>query len=331
MSATRRERIITVSGKDGYFSLLPEEQDALRIEVFFSATNLGVANYFNYEWYKERTLYGRFKFARGEYTLKEKLVQYQNECLYSEEATLFEIVKRLQCERQRQYKVNKFVVESLIALGNASNIALNYYSGGSSYDEIPPQPIEIPGIQVDGVYYSMFPGCAGKLTLQTWYDDDICKDVNDQPLTKNNRGKPPDPAVAGKPPTGNDSNVPEPTFPPGSTYNDPSPNSDVPTDTISNPIVPNGISGVFYRLTYRDFITATGVTRGVGTITILGGYGKVIARPTDGGQTREWVIQTAIGVASVPQPNFTVLISTTGLNQNGEPFISIEATSIVPQ
>lgn len=331
MPNERRERTVTVSGLKGYFPLTEEEQGAYRIEFFFSASNLGEANYFNYEWYEERTLYGRFKFARGKYTLKEKLIQYQNECIYTEEATLSETLKRIQCLTQRIYEADKYLMEGLAAVSAFLSVPLFPVASSTALDQIPPQPIGVPGLQVDGVYYNMFPGCAGDVTIQTWYDDDICKDVNGNPLTKNNRGKPPEPKVSGTPPKGTDQNVPDPTYPPGSNYEDPNPGNDVPTDTIANPTAKNGISGTFYTLHYRDFITATGVTRGTGTVTILGGYGKVIARPTDGGQTREWVIQTAIGVASVPQPNFTVLISTTGLNQNGEPFISIEATSIVPQ
>lgn len=328
--ADRKERTVTVSGKDGYFSLLPEEQKAYRIEVFFSATNLGVANYFNYEWYKERTLYGRFKFARGEYTLKERLVQYQNECIYTEEATLSEIVKRLQCVRQEQYKVNKFVVESLVQIGNASNLALSWYSGGSAYDEIPPQPIGVPGLQVDGIYYQMFPGCAGKITLQTWYDEDVCKDVNGNPLTRDNRGKPPEPAVAGRPPTGNDSNVPAPTFPTGSDYHDPNPGNDVPTDTLDNPIVPNGINGTLYTARFRDAFTATGEVRSEFNITVVGQYSSLIKRDLPGGTSVEWIIYSGIGNASNPAGT-VIQVGSSGKEPNGSTTITISLLSIVPQ
>ncbi len=160
MPNPRRERTIVVSGLKGYFQLLPEEQKAFRCEIFFSGTNVGLTNYYNFEWYKERTLYGRYKIARGEYTTREKLLQYQNELIYAEEATLFEVVKRLQCERQRQYEVNRYVVQQLADLAARGGNPLPWNAGSTAFDQIPPQPIAIPGLQIDGVYYQMFPGCA---------------------------------------------------------------------------------------------------------------------------------------------------------------------------
>jgi len=325
----RRERIIIVSGLKGYFPILPEEQKAFRIEIFFSATNVGETNYYSYEWYKERTLYGRFKIARGEYTTKEKLLQYQNELIYQEEATLNEIVKRLQCQAQKQYEVNKFLVEATIKIAAAANIVTGFGGGVTAFDQVPPQPISIPALQVDGIYYNMFPGCAGQVTVQTWYDDDICKDVNGNPLTKDNRGKPPDPASAGKPPAGTDRNVPPPTNPPGSSYQDDPLIPDVPTDTIANPTPVSGIASTIYLLTYEDKVTATGEVRGVISTRILGGYGGMFKRDIGGSNSFEYVIQTAIGVATIPQPNYLVL-GQSPRTQGGGAVITVTILSIVP-
>lgn len=274
MPNPRRERIITVSGLNGYFQLTEEEQKAFRIEFFFTATNVGQTNYYNYEWYKERTLYGRFKLARGEYTLKERLVQYQNELIYQEEATLNEIVKRLQCQAQKQYEVNKFLVEATIKIAAAANIVTGFGGGGAAFDQIPPQPIGIPGLQVDGCYYNMFPGCAGRVIVMTWYDDDICKDVSGNPLTKDNRGKAPTPAFAGKPPSGTNDNVPPPTYEKDATYRDDPNKPDEPTTILDNPLIPKGQACVNYRVTVR----LSGSFFGAGTNQtdiLYGAIGKV--------------------------------------------------------
>lgn len=277
MAAPRRERTITVSGLNGYFQLLPEEQKAFRCEIFFSGTNVGRTNYYSFEWYKERTLYGRFKIARGEYTTREKLLQYQNELIYSEEATLFEVIKRLQCQRQQQYEVNKYVVQQLADIASRGGSPLPWSSGSTAFDQIPPQPIFIPGLQIDGVYFNMFPGCAGKITIQTWYDDDLCKDVNGNPLTQDNRGKPPDPASTGRPPT--DAPIPPPTFPADQTYKDPDPNSDVPTDKIKNPGEPEGFAGTLYNVTVRWDRSVNGNLPSTPyEFTVIGQYGPLIDR-----------------------------------------------------
>lgn len=283
MPQPRRERIIIVSGLKGYFPILPEEQKAFRIEIFFSATNVGETNYYSYEWYKERTLYGRFKIARGEYTTKEKLLQYQNELIYQEEATLNEIVKRLQCQAQKQYEVNKFLVEATIKIAAATNIVTGFGGGGTAFDQIPPQPISIPALQVDGIYYNMFPGCAGNITVQTWYDDDICKDVNGNPLTKDNRGKPPEPAVAGKPPAGTDRNVPPPTYAPGSTYRDDPLNPDTPTDQINDPNLPQGIPCLTFKVHWQLFIVANGSIQGEDYSRLPGKIGAIEKRSNPNG------------------------------------------------
>lgn len=330
MPNSRRERTITVSGLKGYFQLLPEEQKAFRCEIFFSATNVGLTNYYSYEWYKERTLYGRYKIARGEYTTREKLLQYQNELIYAEEATLNEIVKRLQCSLQKQYEVNKFMVEATIKVAAALSVVTGFGSSSTAFDQIPPQPINIPGLQIDGVYYNMFPGCAGKITIQTWYDDDICLDVNGQPLTKDNRGKPPEPASAGKPPAGSDSNVPLPTFPPSSTYADPNPSQDTPTDQLDNPNVPNGYVGTLYTLRYRDYFTSSGETRANVVTTIVGQYSGLITGTDQGGARKFRGLFTNIGSASNPTGVFMELQSFG--NSVGYPdAVSIDGFSITPQ
>lgn len=330
MPSKRAERTITISGKNGYVQLLPEEQKALRIEVYFTATNVGKTNYYSYEWYKERTLYGRIKIAHGEYTSKEKLIQYQNELLYSEEATLFEVVKRLQCGLQKQYEVNKFLVEGLIQAASALQVSLGFGTGSTAFDQIPPQPIEIPGLQMDGLYYNMFPGCAGKLVFQTWYDNDICKDVNNNDLTKDNRGDAPEPASAGRPPSGTDADVPEPSTSPNSTYKDPTPNSDVPTETLANPEKENGNSGTFYVVTFRDYFTKSGETRAIATMVILGKYGSLIKKDTQGGTSVSFGINTALGVPGQPQPLYREFVET-GKEPDGSTTVSISILSIVPQ
>ena len=283
MPNPRRERTITVSGLRGYFPILPEEQKAFRIELFFSATNVGRTNYYSYEWYKERTLYGRFKIARGEYTTRERLLQYQNELIYAEEASLFEIIKRLQCQAQKQYDVNRYVSQSLAELMSRGGSPVPYSSSSTAFDQIPPQPISIPGLQVDGIYYNMFPGCAGKITVQTWYDDDLCKDVNGNPLTKDNRGKPPDPASVGRPPSGTDLDVPAPDYAPGGTYQDPNPNADVPTDTIADPNQPFGQPCKNYKVHWIYYIESSGAIQGDAYPTVPGKVGAMERKPSANG------------------------------------------------
>jgi hypothetical protein len=330
MLSKRAQRIIVISGKKGYVQLLPEEQKALRIEVYFSATNIGEGNYYSYEWYKERGFFGRIKIAHGEYTSREKLLQYQNELIYSEEATLFETVKRIQCGLQKQYEVNKFLVEGLIKIASASSIVLGFGTGSTSFDQIPPQPIEIPGLQIDGIYYNMFPGCAGNMTFQTWYDEDICKDVNGIDLTKDNRGKAPTPAMSGTPPRGNDTNVPAPSTSPDSTYVDPNPGTDIPTDTLQNPPVQNGFTGTLYIMTWRDAFTVSGEVRATPSLTIAGKYGGLIKRDINNGRSVEWVIQTSIGLPDVTQPNY-ISLGGSGKEADGSTTITITLLSIVPR
>ena len=330
MPNSRRERIITVSGLKGYFPILPEEQKAFRIEMFFSATNVGETNYYSYEWYKERTLYGRFKIARGEYITREKLLQYQNELIYQEEATLNETVKRLQCQAQKQYEVNKFLVEAIIKVAAAANVVTGFGAGGASFDQIPPQPISIPALQVDGVYYNMFPGCAGNVTVQTWYDDDICKDVNGNPLTRDNRGKPPDPAFAGKPPAGTGNDVPAPTYPPSSSYRDPNPTRDEPTDTISDPSLPQGMPTRLYTLTVKSILQPEEELSNTFTLTIVGKYGPIVQISTDP-NAYDIGLYTAIDAPTIsPNPIFRRLASG-GRNPDGKTRVRIELVSIVPQ
>jgi len=324
----RRERIIIVSGLKGYFPILPEEQKAFRIEIFFSATNVGETNYYSYEWYKERTLYGRFKIARGEYTTKEKLLQYQNELIYQEEATLNEIVKRLQCQAQKQYEVNKFLVEAITKVAAAANIVTGFGGGGAAFDQIPPQPISIPALQVDGVYYNMFPGCAGQITVQTWYDDDICKDVNGNPLTKDNRGKPPDPASAGKPPAGTDRNVPPPTNPPGSSYQDDPLIPDVPTDPINNPTPVSGITGTFYNMNLRDTVVATGEIRADYTVVVLGQYSGIQNEPIGTGSSRRYFVMSGVGSASNPAGTKLEVGTTSMQGELNKPYSTVTVLSV---
>lgn len=330
MPSRRAERTLVVSGSTGYIQLLPEEKKAFRIEVYFTATNVGNTNYYNFEWYKERSLYGRFKVSRGEYTSKEKLVQYQNELLHSEEAALFEIVKRLQCGLQKQYEVNKFLVGATIQIAAALNVVTGFGGGSTAFDQIPPQPISIPGLQMDGLYYDMFPGCAGNIIFQTWYDDDICKDVNNQDLTRDNRGKAPDPAFPGRPPSGGESNVPTPTTAPGSSYVDPAPGTDEPTDTLDNPPSISGFPNTLYTVKWRDAFTRTGVIRGEPTITIVGQYSGLIRREILGGTSVEWGLNTSIGVPGVTQPIFRSL-GESGVEPDGSTTVTITLLSITPQ
>jgi hypothetical protein len=331
MLSRRAQRTIVVSGKKGYVQLLPEEQKAIRIEVYFSATNVGETNYYSYEWYKERTLYGRFKIAHGEYTSKEKLVQYQNELVYSEEATLFEVVKRLQCGLQKQYEVNKFLVEGLIKVAAAAQVPLGFGAGSTAFDQIPPQPIEIPGLQMDGLYYNMFPGCAGNLIFQTWYDNDICKDVNGIDLTKDNRGKAPQPASVGKPPSGTDRNVPEPTNSPDGTYSDPTPGSDVPTDTIANPEKQTGIACTLYTLTYAFKSSNPSNPPDIGTETIYGKYGSPQTRNTVE-DIYEYGLYHGIGCAGLAgAPLWLRLVGVRGQSNIGAAVARLTIRSINPQ
>lgn len=327
MANSRRERIITVSGLKGYFPILPEEQKAFRIEMFFSATNVGETNYYSYEWYKERTVYGRFKAARGEYTTKEKLLQYQNELIYQEEATLNETVKRLQCQAQKQYEVNKFLVESIIKVAAAANVVTGFGAGGAAFDQIPPQPISIPALQVDGIYYNMFPGCAGNITVQTWYDDDICKDVNGNPLTRDNRGKPPDPASAGKPPAGTDRNVPPPTNSSGGSHVDDPLIPDVPTDTIDNPIPISGFAGTLYQVTYTVRDDYDGATS-QGSFRIQGKYTSPVNREPNR-QLYDYGFYAAIGTPGGGSTGVWQTLVYCGRSPSGAPARAVTSLSIV--
>ncbi len=329
MPSRRAERTITVSGKNGYIQLLPEEQKALRIEVYFSATNVGETNYYSYEWYVERTLYGRFKISHGDYTSREKLCQYQNELLYSEEATLFEVVKRLQCGLQKQYEVNKFLVEGLIKVAASAQVTLGFGAGSTAFDQIPPQPISIPGLQMDGLYYNMFPGCAGIITFQTWYDNDICKDVNNKDLTRDNRGKAPTPASAGKPTRGGAGDVPPPTFPTDNKFRDDNPTQDEPTDTIENPEPTQGFACTLYSVKVR----LSGGSFGAGseqTDTLYGKFGGFQLRVIPG---ESWQFGIAYGIdcsqPGYPQRFFSYAGGTSAPPAQG--FYKGEIISITPR
>lgn len=330
MTSKRAERIVIISGKDGYVGVTPAEQKAFRIEVFFTATNVGLTNYYSYEWYKKKSLYGRIKIVRGEYTTKEKLVQYQNELVYSEEATLFEIVKRLQCQALVQNKINVFAVNALSKLLEHYQISPPGSDGISVFEVPPPTPIGIPALQIDGIYYNMFPGCAGQLVFQTWYDEDICVDKDGNPLTRDNRGKPPDPAFSGNPPSGTDSNVPAPTYAPGGGYEDPTPGIDEPTENVENPFPPAGFPGTFYTITWRDYRTATGITRANPQLTIVGKYGTVVNRLFNNGGSVERYIMTGIDRPGNPAP-IKVVLQESGIEPDGTPTVNIDSVAIVPQ
>lgn len=330
MSQKRAERVVIISGKDGYVQLTDSEKTAFRIEVYFSATNVGETNYYSYEWYKKRTLYGRFKVARGEYTSKEKLVQYQNELIHSEEATLFELIKRLQCDALERFENLEFIAEYVVKIGEKLDIAFEGEIEPIGLVIQPPEQVSIPGLQMDGIYYSMQPGCAGELTFQTWYDEDECLNPNnDEPLTRDNRGDPPDPATSGEPIAGDESDVPEPTYPPGGDYDDPTPGADEPTDSVDNPIPEEGFPGTLYTLTGRDFFTRTGVTRGLINITIVGSYSSVIRRPINNGASIETGILTSINRPG--QNTLFVQLLQSGVESDGVETVSFELGSITPQ
>lgn len=330
MSQKRAERVVIISGKDGYVQITDSEKTAFRIEVYFSATNVGENNYYSYEWYKKRTLYGRFKVARGEYTSKEKLVQYQNELIHSEEALLFELVKRQQCEALYRYTSLTYIAEYVQAIAQHFNITLDGDEEPVGFVITPPDQVSIPGLQMDGVYYNMMPGCAGELTFQTWYDDDECLDPeNGDPLTRDNRGDPPDPASSGEPLAGDESDVPEPTYPPGSTYDDPTPGADEPTEEGENPLPEDGFPGTLYTLTGRDFFSRTGVTRGLINITIVGSYTSVFRRPINNGASIETGILTSLNRPG--QPALFVQLLQSGVESDGVETVTFELGSITPQ
>lgn len=329
MPNPRRERTITVSGKNGYVPILAVEQKAFRIEVYFSATNVGETNYYSYEWYTKRSLYGRFKIVRGEYTTKEKLVQYQNELVYSEEATLFELVKLLQCERLRRLKTDLFLTYQLFAIMQHFQIPVNYSYRGNPFELPEPTPINIPALQVDGIYYNMFPGCAGTLTVQTWYDDDTCVDVNNEPLTKDDRGKPPDPSATGEPARGTEPNVPTPTFPPNGTYVDPAKGTDVPTDSIPNPGDPVGGVGTPYRVTVKSYLQPEQTLSNTFFLDIQGRYGAMVEETPAPGQFRIGMYHL-IGAPSSPPQGIFKQFASGGRNDDGATRVRIEIYSIVP-
>ena len=330
MTSKRAERIVIISGKDGYVGVTPAEQKAFRIEVFFTATNVGLTNYYSYEWYKKKSLYGRIKIVRGEYTTKEKLVQYQNELVYSEEATLFEVVKRLQCNAFATYDHLEYMTQYIRKISTKLGASTNDENIPISAFIKPPKPISIPALQIDGIYYNMFPGCAGQLVFQTWYDEDICVDKDGNPLTRDNRGKPPDPAFSGNPPSGTDSNVPAPTYAPGGGYEDPTPGIDEPTENVENPFPPAGFPGTFYTITWRDYRTATGITRANPQLTIVGKYGTVINRLFNNGGSVERYIMTGIDRPGNPAP-IKVVLQESGIEPDGTPTVNIDSVAIVPQ
>lgn len=248
MTAQRSERQVTISGSDGYFQLTPRELQAFRIELYWSATNVNVSNYYNFEWYKERTLYGRLKVARGEYSIKEVQLIYQNQLIWMEESTLSEMVKRIQCTTQKLYDSIKYtatVVESIATSGTIGLVP-------TAFDVVPPQPVGVPGLVANGVYYDMVPGCAGWVTVQAWYDDDICVDALGNPLTRDNHGKPPQPAAQGRPPAGSTNDVLPPTYQSGGSYIDPSPGTDEPTDNLPNPVIPQGEACILYNVVVHE-------------------------------------------------------------------------------
>lgn len=329
MPSRRAERIVIISGKDGYVPVTLAEQKAFRIEVFFTATNVGLTNYYSYEWYKKKSLYGRIKIVRGEYTTREKLVQYQNELVYSEEATLFEVVKRLQCNAFATYDHLEYMTQYIRKISTKVGASTGDENIPISAFIKPPKPISIPALQVDGIYYNMFPGCAGQLVFQTWYDDDLCLDKDGNPLTRDNRGKPPDPAFSGNPPAGTDSNVPNPTYPPGSSYQDPSPGQDEETGESTDPNLPQGEVGRFYILRFREKNTETGVLGGTGSIEILGKYGPVIKREVNTGTSIEYGLFTNIGSPSAPAGSFVQLSQSANIPP-GTGRYSVQIVSITP-
>lgn len=268
----RAERVVTISGKNGYVQLTPNERKAFRIEIYFSASNVGNNNSFSFEWYKKRSVYGRAKISVGEYTIREKIIQYQNELLYSEEATLFEITKQLQCERLRQHENASYITYLLAGISEHFQIPIDFSYNGRSFELPTPTPIAVPGLMVEGFYYNMLPGCAGTLTFQTWYDEDECLSATGQPMTRDNRGKPPEPENAGNPPSGTDADVPPPTYPPDKTYDDPTPGDDEPTDEIENPQSSTGIACTLYRLLYDEASSNPANPPNRGQATLYGEY-----------------------------------------------------------
>ena len=176
----------------------------------------------------------------------------------------------------------------------------------------------------------MFPGCAGNLVFQTWYDEDECKDANGNPLTRDNRGKAPEPAFKGDPPSGTDANVPKPTYSPGGTYEEPNPGQDEPTETVENPRPIEGFPNTLYTLRYRDYITETGVTRDMVQLTIVGKYGSIVERKVNNNTSVERYIMTGIDRPGNPNP-IKVGLQNTGLNPNGSTYVSIDSVTITPQ
>lgn len=172
----------------------------------------------------------------------------ENQLIYTEEATLNETIKRLQCATQKLYEGIKTVAQ--IAIGIAAQTGVT--GTPTSFDVIPPQPVAIPGLEVDGIYYDMQPGCAGWVTVQSWYDDDVCVDANGNPLTRDNHGKPPDPAAQGLPPAGDSGDELPPTYEGGGSYIDPSPGSDEPTDQLPNPVIPQGDACILYNVVVHE-------------------------------------------------------------------------------
>lgn len=330
MPSKRAERIVTISGKDGYIQVTEAEQKAFRIEVFFTATNVSTTNYYSYEWYKKKSLYGRIKIARGEYTSREKLVQHQNELVYAEEATLFEVVKRLQCNAFEVYNALEYMTQYIRKISTKVQASTNDENIPISAFIKPPKPISIPGLQIDGVYYNMLPGCAGRLVFQTWYDEDECKDKDGNPLTRDNRGKPPEPAFQGDPPKGTANDVPIPTFGPGTTYVDKDPLIDEPTDNVPNPGDPVGTLGALYTLIADAYLQPEGTFVVRQTITIRGKYGGIVVETPGPGLFRIG-IYNAIGMVGSPPKGAFSQLSEGGRNPDGATRIRIQLISITPQ
>lgn len=272
----KQRRQVTISGLSGFVPLTEPELKGYRIEIYFTATNVSDKNYYNYEWFKPQSLYGRFTVLRGEYTITSHLCRYEDEFIYTEDATLFEIVKRMQCDTQKLYSLIREVGE--IAVGISNSPAID--TPNSTFpDTVPPLKIAVPGLLVDGIRYNMLPGCAGYLYIDSWVDDDVCVDLNGDPLTSDGHGNPPAPA-AGSPAVGSPTDVPPPDYPSGGQPTTKPPSTYDPSQLLPNPGALQGQSCTMYRVRY--YPTIDGNVGDTQTLTLPGKIGQPGSRQAVG-------------------------------------------------
>ncbi len=159
---------------------------------------------------------------------------------------------------------------------------------------------------------------------------DLCKDVNGNPLTTDNRGKPPDPAFTGRPPAGTDANVPPPRFPANQSYQDPNPTSDTPTEQIPNPGDPSGSINVEYILKAKAYSVSNGSFITDLTYTIKGRYGAIVTEFPSSTNFKVGIYHS-IGVPLLPAKGVFLQLSEGGRNASGGATVRVDLVSILPK